>query len=783
MSQNEESQNINSIQNNKSSQPKIQNKIISHKCSLSVDITYEKNKVVTKIFKKLKIILKRPQPDKNILRSASPRKKINKIFTYQKSHIKDKNAFYTNKSIKSAKNIIIINKGKKYDINPININLSTFEIIKDKNKNNINMNINNICSLLIKILNNNIYKSKQIFFNKIKYNNKVYHKKHINSDTNNNINNISLTVPNVLGYNKTKNFLEEINSDNSNTFIFNNKSITNDDSFEGNITIISRPDIKKLDDSNSNGELNNNINNIDNDENSIVNRNYSYDKKDMKDITSEQKNNIFKELKEELYNNSLNKKIILLNKKNKINKESLLFSEENILSANKSKSNIKEKEDNYKSTCKNIINNNNTNNSKINKTEFTSRNQNNTKRKYFIDSISFEKIEPNNLFESNKNNVENNKISYLNLNSNSINNTYSDKNNTNNNKSYTKNKNIKDCYENTCNSFEETTNVNEYENNPINKNTFDEEKYLFNNSSMKHGNFDIINSKELIINNKSSFNKEDNIIEKSGELEYYPINEIINNEEEYEIDIKGKNASFFKHKIVDKKNNIISFLSNEEGNNKINNKHPKLKAKISLNSYLNIIKKSLYKKKNINNEDEKSKEYIDINIKNKNKMSFSISSYEEFIKQLLDEIGINYYEKDNDYINNNDMLENDIDDFEDKIKNLKNSVLYLLVKKHYLNSMNDKLTLISENNDIIDERKKEIYNLLKKIKNNCNNNNINRVLDILKQYETISKRDIKITKYNYKKEKNEERDENLINYGSLILPFFYIAKFLSTFSV
>ena len=205
MSQDDESQNLNSIPDNKSSQPKIHNKIISHKCSLSVDITYDKNKVVTKIFKKLKIILKRPEPPKNILRSASPknilrsaspRKKTNKIYTYQKSHIKDKNTLYINKSNNSAKTRLKINKGKKYDINPININLSTFEIIKDKNKNknnNMNININNICSLLIKILNNNITKSKQIFFNKIKYNNKVYYKKHIDSN-NNNINNISQTV-------------------------------------------------------------------------------------------------------------------------------------------------------------------------------------------------------------------------------------------------------------------------------------------------------------------------------------------------------------------------------------------------------------------------------------------------------------------------------------------------------------------------------------------------------------------------------------------------------------
>ena len=157
-----------------------------------------------------------------------------------------------------------------------------------------------------------------------------------------------------------------------------------------------------------------------------------------------------------------------------------------------------------------------------------------------------------------------------------------------------------------------------------------------------------------------------------------------------------------------------------------------------MNSYLNIIKKSLYKKKSDNNKNEEKKENFEekkenFEINKNSKMSFSISSYEEFIKKLIDEISINNYDKDNNYINNNNMLENDIDNFEDKIKNLKNSVLYLLVKKHYLNSMNDKLALISENNEVIDEKKKEIYNLFKKIKNNCKTNNINRVLYILKR--------------------------------------------------
>ena len=794
MSRKDESQNYNSIPDNKISQPKIMNKIISHKCSLSVDITYnnEKKTMVTKIFKKLKIILKRPEQNKNILRSASPRKKHNKIYTYQKSPIQDKNIVYSNKSINSAKNKTKINKNKKYIINPINIDLSSFEISKDKKT---NMNINNICSILSKILNNNIYKYKQVFFNKIKYSkNKVYHKKRINS--NNNKNSFSQMLPPVLEYNKDKNFLEEINSDN-NTVIYHNKSLTNDDSFEGNITIVSKPEIIKLEDSNSNMELNNNIenNNNDNDENSIVNRNYSYDKKDLKEETSEQKNLIFKELKEELNNNSLNKKIIITHRRNK---ESLLFSEGKLLSINKSKSNEKQNEENTK-TCAKNINSNSNNNSKINKIGFTSRNITNKKGNFFIDSISFEKIEPNNLFDSNKNKGENKIISYLNINNGSRNNTCSDKNDNNYKISYMKNKYTKDCYENTCNSFEETTNVNEYENNPINKNSFDEEKYIFNNSLMKKGNFDTINSKEL-----NNFNKDENVIEKSGEL-FYPMtdskdkfdsnDELINKEEECEeIDIKGKSKEYLKYKIEDKSKNIISFLSNEEENNKKedNSQHKIIKAKMSLDSYINIIKKVSPENNDIKNEDVNDLENKNNNIENKIKMSFSKRSYESFMKKLIDEINITSNDnKDNDNRdkNNDDIFENDINNLEDKIQNLKNSVLYLLVKKHYLNSMEDKLDLIEKNNEKIDQQKNDIYNLFFKIKSNFNNKNcdLRAILDILKQYEIIDKRDIKIAKYNYTKEKNQEKNqekkESSINYGSLILPFLYIAKFLNTFNV
>ena len=111
-------------------------------------------------------------------------------------------------------------------------------------------------------------------------------------------------------------------------------------------------------------------------------------------------------------------------------------------------------------------------------------------------------------------------------------------------------------------------------------------------------------------------------------------------------------------------------------------------------------------------------------------------------------------------------------------------IIYLLVKKHYLKTSKEKLKLISENNSQIEKQKCEIYDLFQKIKNKIKNDDIPKLLNILKENESINKREIKLMKRSYQKEKiknEKEEDKNNLNYSSLILPLFYIAKFFSAF--
>ena len=105
----------------------------------------------------------------------------------------------------------------------------------------------------------------------------------------------------------------------------------------------------------------------------------------------------------------------------------------------------------------------------------------------------------------------------------------------------------------------------------------------------------------------------------------------------------------------------------------------------------------------------------------------------------------------------------------------------ILVKKHYLKSSKEKLKLVSENNHQIEKQKNEIYILFQKIKNGIKTSDIPILLNVLKEKENISKRDIKVMKIIYQKEKSNKVNKSLLNYGSLILPFFYIAKFLIAF--
>ena len=91
------------------------------------------------------------------------------------------------------------------------------------------------------------------------------------------------------------------------------------------------------------------------------------------------------------------------------------------------------------------------------------------------------------------------------------------------------------------------------------------------------------------------------------------------------------------------------------------------------------------------------------------------------------------------------------------------------------------MKLISEKNPQIDNQKIEIFEQFQKIKNK--KDDITMLLHILKENECINKRDIKLMKKFYKKEKTkiEKEDKTTLNYSSLIIPLFYISKFFSAF--
>ena len=769
MSQNKVSKNTSVILNNSNNiGPNINNSIESQQHSLSSDILLNSTgpKIISKKFIKIKLILKRPKKIK-MQKSSSPRKIQNKILTFQKTPKHDKTLVY-NRKLHSERNKINVNYNNKYLMNLNNMKFSLFKISKAENK-----NCNDIIFILMNLVKKMILKLKKVFLNKIKYYNKVYIKKNIGPDININMKNHSLPLPLLSN---TKNFLEEMNQGNKTITYKNNNNKSNEidnffssenDSYDKNLTIISKAEKKKLKDSISTSQRNEI-----NDEDNVNNENYSYDKNE---IIFYQDNFILKELKDELENDLPNKEIIST-RKNKLNKESLLFSDGKVCTMNKSENKIKDIYDNEEKNNKSI---------KKMKFQFTPDINSKKKQKFFIENISFEKIEVNDINESFNAYDKNKKIDFMNSNNNSINNINKKIINYN-----LKNKNMKEYYENTYNSVEETTNINENENNPINRINYEEEKFIFNNSNLKNGDFEIIN-KKLLNNSNETINIKENIIEKNGEL-FYPVDESINlninnnktknqydnSEEEEEIDIKGKNKIYSQYTIVDKSKRIISFLSNQDDNNCDNNKA--FKAQIPLDAYFNIIKKILPKKNKLNIAKEERDGKDNIN-KNKYKVSFSVRSYETFIKKLIDEIPM---ENNNNYIcdcDYDDIFKNDVDDLENKLKYLKNCVLYLLVKKHYLKSSKEKLKLVSENNHQIEKQKNEIYILFQKIKNGIKTSDIPILLNVLKEKENISKRDIKVMKIIYQKEKSNKVNKSLLNYGSLILPFFYIAKFLIAF--
>ena len=273
--QNRFSLKISTIPNNQNLQPKYNTNTEYHKRSLSTDISIDsvEPRIISKKYKKIKLILKRPKNSK-IIKSASPKRIPNRIMTFQKTPKHEINKIY-NRKLHSERNKINFNR--KEFINKLSyVKLPLFKIAESKKQNN-----REIILILLKKLNKIILILKKVFFSKIKYYNKIYMKKNITDNIN--TNNNSLHIPHLSN---NKNFLEENTLDNK-TILYKNQSNNNNsneidnilssenDSFDKNLTIISKAEIKKLNDSDSDSkeEINN--------ENSINNGNYSYDKKDI----------------------------------------------------------------------------------------------------------------------------------------------------------------------------------------------------------------------------------------------------------------------------------------------------------------------------------------------------------------------------------------------------------------------------------------------------------------------------------------------------------------------
>ena len=277
------------------------------------------------------------------------------------------------------------------------------------------------------------------------------------------------------------------------------------------------------------------------------------------------------------------------------------------------------------------------------------------------------------------------------------------------------------------------------------------------------------------------------------------------------------NNNYLEYKIIDREKRIISFCSNKKG--KKNN----LKVKIPLNSYLEIIKKFI-----VNRQDNKENNIIENkNTKKLNKSRIiklvSIKFYQNLIQELIHEIHIkNKIKKDNNNDNNNNITKNNsnnifiyIQKFKIKIKIFKRYIIYLLIKKYYLKSKSLKKKLIANKSKNIIKIKKKIYNTfnhLKMLINSLKDNEYNSrkkeeysiiLLNILRHYEKINKKDIKIKKILYNKRNIKEyininktefnyyqNEKNIFNYKKtklfmalsfIIIPFFYFYKYFITY--
>ena len=281
-------------------------------------------------------------------------------------------------------------------------------------------------------------------------------------------------------------------------------------------------------------------------------------------------------------------------------------------------------------------------------------------------------------------------------------------------------------------------------------------------------------------NNKNKIEENSNISSIIINLDKYPDSLLSKNL------IKDKKAKISKNENNDKNRNKI-----EQNNSLFNKKSSLLNIGSEYNSY--EIKQENHKDKNdINKNENENNKTLKItnnihiygnNIQNnnlnfaynandENKLNISIQSYEKFINNIINQVielknkllleSNNPQSKTN---KENKIEYSEIDDLllelEHKIKILKYNYQCILIQKHFSKTYEEKIKVIINGNI---KNKREIFfvffqNMLTQLTEKLMLDNlekrekyINKILQILKNYNTINKFDIKFTKKIYKDE-------------------------------
>ena len=280
------------------------------------------------------------------------------------------------------------------------------------------------------------------------------------------------------------------------------------------------------------------------------------------------------------------------------------------------------------------------------------------------------------------------------------------------------------------------------------------------------GNISFLNKLNYNNDNFSTQNS-DNIIKKGDEINQFNLleknNENIHSKNRSRNKIDQNNSLFHKKSsLLNLSNGYNSYEINKGNSNQSKDKENKINK-------FNIINNIHISSDKQNQKDNNYLTFASNNLEEK-KFYISIESYEEFIKKIINQTQnlMNELLSDNNSKliissqNKNDDLELDklLLDLEKQIKILKYNYLCVLILKHFSKTREEKLKVIRNFNI---QNKREVFydfcqNMFNKIKENIILNNINKkkyiskILQILKNYKTINKFDIKYAKKIYKAE-------------------------------